>query len=78
MSLVPLDLSGDKGLPNIWSMIHLVSSFSLKTPATVLLDASLLRQTGPVNGHTNELCLAHCAYRHSGVENHEDNKRIMT
>ncbi|GFY79131.1 hypothetical protein TNIN_157821 [Trichonephila inaurata madagascariensis] len=78
MSLVPLDFSGDKGLSIIWSMIHLVSSFSLKTFVAVLQGASLLRQTSPVNGHSNGLCIPHCAYRHSGVESHEDNKRVMT
>ncbi|GFX35407.1 hypothetical protein TNCV_102141 [Trichonephila clavipes] len=78
MALVPLERSRDKGLSSIWSMIHLVSSFSLKFPAALLRGTSLLKQTGLVNGHIMGLCLTHCAYSHTGVESQEANKRIIT
>ncbi|GFY70474.1 hypothetical protein TNIN_26521 [Trichonephila inaurata madagascariensis] len=61
MALVSFDCTLDKGLSNIWSMIHLVSSSSLKYPAAVLRGASLLRQTGLFNGHAMGLCLVHIA-----------------
>ncbi|GFT36977.1 hypothetical protein TNCV_175141 [Trichonephila clavipes] len=42
--------------------------FLFKVSCCRPLGASLLRQTGHVNGHTMGLCLVHFAYSHTGVE----------
>ncbi|GFY48968.1 hypothetical protein TNIN_237601 [Trichonephila inaurata madagascariensis] len=68
MAPVPLECTRDKGLSNIWSMIPVVSSSSLKCLAAILRGANLLSQTGPVNESTMGHCLVHFTYSQTDVE----------
>ncbi|GFY70939.1 hypothetical protein TNIN_497501 [Trichonephila inaurata madagascariensis] len=54
---VLLDLSRDKGLSNIWSIICLSSSFPLKATSATLLRARRPIQTGSVKGAHKRTCL---------------------